>query len=97
LGGTTAVKVEPERIMPEETSEGLRAVQSAAEAALARQVVVRVGEQTFTADKKKIASWLQLDAGKGGRPELVVADNKLNEFFDTIDAEAGVKAGQTNI
>lgn len=97
LGGTTAVKVEPERIMPEETSEGLRAVQSAAEAALARRIVVRVGEQTFTADKKKIASWLQLDAGKGSRPQLAVAEDKLNEFFDTIDAEAGVKAGQTNI
>lgn len=97
LGEVTEVTVRPERIDPEQTAESLSAVRAAAEAALARAVRVVADDHTFVPDDAAIASWLQIGTDEAGKPTLTVASDKINEFFDSIDAEVGVAAGQTNI
>jgi beta-lactamase class A len=97
LGGTTMLAVPSKRIKPSETARSLEAVRSTAEAALARSVRIQASGQVFEPDRATVASWLQIVTDDAGKPSLGIVDDRLADYFTTIDAEVGIPAGQTNI
>ncbi len=97
LGGTTTLIVPSKHIDPSETARSLGAIRTAAEAALDRNVRVKADEHVFDPDRAVVASWLYIATGETGHPTLAVDNDKLEEYFNTIDAKAGTPAGRTNI
>jgi vancomycin resistance protein YoaR len=97
LGGTTVLTVAAKRTTPAETASSLQAVRAAAEAALSRQVTITAAGHNFTPDSATVAAWLQIGTDDAGKSVLRVADDKINGYFDTIDAKTGIPAGRTNI
>lgn len=97
LGGTTVLTISSKRTAPAETARSLQAVRAAAEAALARQVIITADAHSFTPDSATVASWLQIGTDDHGKSALRVADDKINEYFDAIDTKAGIPGGRTNI
>lgn len=97
LGGTTTLTVSSKRIDPAETAKSLQAVRASAEAALARHIVITAGDHSFTPDTATVASWLQIGTDGSGKSALLVADDTIGKYFDTIDKAAGTPAGRTNI
>ncbi len=97
LGGATVLTVSSKRTTPAETADSLQAVRAAAEAALARQVVITADGHSFAPDDATVASWLQIGTDDSGKSMLRVADDKINGYFDAIDTKVGIPAGRTNI
>jgi vancomycin resistance protein YoaR len=97
LGGVTDVAVAAKPVEPAQTARSLQAVRSAAEAALVRQVRIVVDNRTFMPDETIIATWLQITANEAGEPVLAIADDSMNNYFNSIDDDVGVAAGVTNI
>lgn len=97
LGATTTLVVPSKHIEPSETARSLEAVRVAAEAALARSVSIQANGQVFEPDKATVASWLQIVTDEAGKPSLGVIDDRLVDYFNTIDSKVGTPAGQTNI
>lgn len=97
LGATTDVFVAAKRATPAETSSSLEEVRVAAESALARRVAIKADNHTFIPDNETVASWLQIGTGENGQSILQIAEDSIFSYFDTIDKEAGIPAGQTNI
>lgn len=97
LGDATSVVIPAERADPQATAASLDIVRSAAEEALGRQVIIRAGTHTFMPDDVTVASWLKIGIDESGETVLELANDKVNEYVDIIDKEAGVPPGQTNI
>lgn len=97
LGATTVVPIESQVAAPAKTAEDFQAVHEAAERALSRQIVIALEGRTFMVDAATVASWLQIGADESGETILQLADDNLNSFFDTIDAQVGTPAGLTNV
>ncbi len=97
LGRTTVLTIASKRTTPGETALSLQAVRAVAEAALSRRVTIVADGQSFTPDNVMVASWLQIGTNDAGKSVLKIADDKINEYFNSIDAKTGVPAGRTNI
>jgi len=97
LGGMTDVTVSSKPVDPKQTARSLKAVQSAAEVALGRQVIIKATNHIFIPDDVTIASWLQIGTDEAGQSALRLTDDTVNKYLDVIDAETGLPAGQTNI
>ncbi len=97
LDHTTYVFVEPKKTKAHTTTHDLSAVQSAAETALARQVVIRVGDQSFSPSREAIAQWLSIDRSDDGTLALSVNRSHVSEYLDSITASVAIKPGTTNV
>ncbi len=97
LGGVAPVVVSASRTDPAEAASSLEAVREEAEVALGRRVIITAGNHTFMPDNTTVASWLQIGTDSSGEPTLELAADAMSSYFDMIDKETGVPAGQTNI
>lgn len=97
LGGTTLIQVPAKRTAAARTSKDLAKVRAQAEATLAHQVTVKVDTQSFTPDKKELASWVVLATDQKGNVTLSIDKEKIKGYLATINDKVGTPAGQTNI
>lgn len=97
LGGTTVIQAPAKRTTAARTSKDLAKVRSQAEATLAHRVTIKVYDQTFTPDKKELASWIVLATDEKGDVTLSIDKEKIKAYLATINAKVGTPAGQTNI
>lgn len=97
LGQTTIINVPAERQEAERTSKDLAIVRDQAEAVARHTVKIRAGDQTFSPDRPKIASWIGLATDKNGGVALTMNQEKIKAYLADINQKVGTPAGQTDI
>lgn len=97
LGATTTLKVPAKKLMAAHPMAEFTAVRVQAEAALARKIVIKAGDKTFTPDKTETAAWLILDTAADGKVALRTDIGRIKAYIASINKQVGTAAGQTNI
>lgn len=96
-GQTIELTVPSRQLPPATTAASLQEVRSQAERALAIDLVLTGGDQTFTPDQAQRASWLLLGEDEAGATKLRFDEAKLHDYLAVLDKEIGVPAGQTRV
>lgn len=91
------VTLAPDLIPAAKQSDDIVDVVEQAEAALARQIVINIGEKTFTPKVDQISKWLTLSEAKSGATTLKLNAAGIDKYISELDKIVGSPAGQTNI
>jgi vancomycin resistance protein YoaR len=97
VSDTTRVFVLSTAVAPSRTSGEFAKVKTQAEAALARSIVITAGTNRFAPTSTEVTSWLVIGSDKDGNATLVIDDQQVKKYLDTINQKVGTPAGTTNV
>lgn len=97
IGEVTVIDVPSRREAAQRTSKDLASVRDEAEAILGHRVTIMAGDQTFSPERKEVASWIVLATAEDGNVTLSIDQEKIKAYLATINEKIGTPAGQTDI
>ena len=96
LGKVTTVVVKAKQKTAKTTDADFAEVKTSAKKALSKTISITVGDETFSPDRKTVASWLVIGEDNK-RPSLAIDKKRIKKYLMGINKKVGEPAGSTNV